>query len=293
VKLRLRDETLELRAERPLVMGIVNVTPDSVSDAVRRSTDAERIEHGERLLAAGAHIIDVGGESGRTDAPAVSSAEEVRRVLPVVSALAERGARVSIDTFRPEVAAAAVGAGACMINDVSGLADPEMARIAADTGAALVVMETRAAPKTASFVGYDDPIRDVLAFLGERAGEARAAGVDEDQLILDPGLDYSKTPAESVAVLRGFGTLRQLGRPLLLAVSNKYFVGVLTDRRPHERLGGTLAAVGAGVEAGASLLRVHDVGPVVDFLEVRAALAGAPGRVVDPYDDDRLKWLPR
>ena len=163
-----------------------------------------------------------------------------------------------------------------MVNDVSGLRDPELAAVCARTGAALVIMHTRVAPKGTLLdpEHYDDVVADVTGFLRERMAVARDAGVGEEQIVLDPGPDFAKTPAQTVAVLRRLDALRALGRPLLLAVSRKDFVGALTGRGPRERGAGTLAAIGEGVDAGASILRVHDVAATADFLAVRAALRG-------------------
>src|SRR5215208_2622054 len=242
-------------------MGIVNATPDSFSDGGELPTTEARIARGRALLAEGADVLDVGGESARGDRPAVPAEEEIERVVPVVAALAAAGAVVSVDTHKPAVAAAAIRAGAAIVNDVSGLRDPELAAVCARTGAGLVVMHTRVAPKgTLLDPGrYDDVVADVREFLRARMQVALDQGVAPEQLLLDPGPDFAKTPAQTVAVLRAFGDLRALGRPLLLAASNKDFVGTITGRRARERLAGTLAAVGFGVDAGAAVLRVHDV----------------------------------
>jgi dihydropteroate synthase len=180
-----------------------------------------------------------------------------------------------VDTYKAPVARAALDAGAALVNDVSGLRDPGVASACAEAGAGLVITHTRAAPKQKLFPGYADVTDDVLRFLRERTLVARGCGVADERIVLDPGLDYAKTPAETVELLRELRTLHALGRPLLLAVSRKDFVGALTGRRPSERLAGTLAAVAAGVERGAAILRVHDVAEVADFLRVRAALSGA------------------
>ena len=264
----------ELSVEQPVLMGIVNATPDSFSDAQRPKTVTELVEMAKRLTAEGAELIDVGGESGRTDRPAVPVPEEIARVVPLVERLAEAGIAVSVDTWRAPVARAALAAGAAMINDVSGLSEPELADACAETGAALVVTHTRTPPKRKAYPEYDDVVDDVIGFLAERAGEARRRGVSDDQLVLDPGVDLAKTPAESVAVLRRLDEVRALGRPLLLALSRKDFIGVITERPPAQRLGGTLAAVGAVVDGGESILRVHDVAAARDYLDVRAALRG-------------------
>ncbi|MEA2157432.1 MAG: dihydropteroate synthase [Solirubrobacteraceae bacterium] len=263
--------------ERPWLMGIVNASPDSFSDAGAYPGLQARVELARELLAAGADIIDVGGESGITQRPAVAVAEEIERVVPLVARIAgELGALVSVDTYKPAVAEAAIAAGAVVVNDVSGLRDPELAAVCARTGAALVLMHTRAAPKQRLQEPglYDDVVADVLEFLRERMEVALAQGVRPEQLILDPGPDFAKTPAQTIALLGRLEELHALGRPLLLAVSRKDFVGALTGRAPRERSAGTLAAIGHGVDAGAHVLRVHDVAQAADFLAVRAALRG-------------------
>jgi dihydropteroate synthase len=274
--------------ERPWLMGIVNASPDSFSDAGAYPDLDARVRRARELLAAGADIVDVGGESGITQRPAVAVAEELERVVPLVERIAgELGALVSVDTYKPAVAEAAIAAGAVMVNDVSGLRDPALAAVCARTGAALVLMHTRAAPKQRlqDPALYADVVADVVEFLGERMEVARAHGVRDEQLVLDPGPDFAKTPAQTIVLLRRLEELHVLGRPLLLAVSRKDFVGALTGRGPRERLGGTLAALGHGVDAGAHVLRVHDVAQAADFLAVRAALRGevdvAPALALD------------
>ncbi|MDP1850012.1 MAG: dihydropteroate synthase [Solirubrobacteraceae bacterium] len=274
--------TLELGA-RPWLMGIVNASPDSFSDAGAYPDLEARVDLARELLSAGADILDVGGESGITLRPAVAAEEEIERVVPLVSRLSgELGAVVSVDTYKPAVAAAAIEAGAVIVNDVSGLRDPELAEVCAETGAALVLMHTRAAPKQRLQDPdlYDDVTADVAGFLRERIALACARGVRAEQLILDPGPDFAKTPAQTIELLGRLEELHALGRPLLLAVSRKDFVGALTGRGPRERGAGTLAAIAHGVDAGAHILRVHDVAAAADFLTVRAALRGE--RAVDP-----------
>lgn len=261
---------------RPLLMGIVNATPDSFSDAGEHPTLEDRLAHARNLLAAGADLIDVGGESARGDRPPVEAGEEAERVLPLIERLAAEGALISVDTHKAAVAEAAIAAGAAIVNDVSGLRDPALAEVCAHTGAALVITHTRVAPKGTLLDPdhYDDVVADVATFLAERIALAREHGVEAEQILLDPGPDFSKTPAQTVAVLRELRALHALGRPLLLAVSRKDFVGALTGRAPADRLAGTLAAVAHGVDAGAHVLRVHDVEAAADFLAVRAALRG-------------------
>ncbi len=268
------ERVLELGA-RPLLMGVVNASPDSFSDGGRYGTVERQVELARELLAAGADILDVGGESASTDRQAVDVAEEIARVVPPIELLVgELGAIVSVDTYKPEVARAAIAAGASIVNDVSGLRDPELARVCARTGAALVLMHTRAAPKQRlQDPGlYDDVIADVLLFLAERIELARSHGVRAEQLLVDPGPDFAKTPAQTIELLAELPRLHQLDRPLLMAVSRKDFIGALTGRPPRERAAGTLAALAHGLDAGAHVFRVHDVAAAADFVTVRAAL---------------------
>lgn len=292
MRLEARKQCWTFPRTRPLVMGILNTTPDSVADLRRGSTLDQQLRHGEALARAGADLVDVGGESGRTDRPATSPEEEAQRVVPVIRRLSAVGIACSVDTWRVSVAAAAIDAGAVLVNDVSGLADPGMAELAAETGAGLVVMHTRAAPKQEHFPGYEDPVADVIELLRERMEAACGRGVRPEQIVVDPGPDFAKTPEESVAILRRLDELAVLARPLLLAVSRKYFVGMITGRAPHERLGGTLAALAAGLDAGADLVRVHDVADVVAYLEVREALTSStPPAFRGDRADPALKWL--
>jgi len=271
--LALRGRVLDPTPAAPAIMGIVNASPESFSDGAA-TTLAQQVERGRALLAAGASILDVGGESGVTDGAPLDPGVEIDRVVPLVAALVALGATVSVDTWKAPVARAALEAGAHLVNDVSGLADPAVAEACAAHGAGLVVMHTRAAPKVKSFPAYADVAADVAGFLAERLDRARQLGVAAEGVVLDPGPDFAKTPAQTVAVLRDLARIAALGRPLLLAVSRKDFVGALTGRRPRPRLAGTPAPAGAGPAAGASVRRVHDVAEVVDFLAVRSALRG-------------------
>jgi dihydropteroate synthase len=202
----------------------------------------------------------------------------------LVGAHAREGALVSVDTYKPAVAAAALDAGAAMVNDVSGLRDPALAALCAEHGAALVIMHTRVAPKGTLLdpATYDDVVADVVEFLRERIAVAAAAGLDPEQIVLDPGPDFAKTPAQTVAVLRRLDALHALGRPLLLAASRKDFLGAIVGRPPAERDPATLAALAFGVDAGAQILRVHDVAGAADYLAVRAVLRGE--RVLEPLE---------
>ncbi len=281
-RVRAVDRVLELGA-RPWLMGIVNASPDSFSDGARRTTLDAQVKLARELLAAGADIVDIGGESASTGRPPVPVEEEIERVAPLIEQVAgELGAIVSVDTYKPAVARAAIAAGARMVNDVSGLLDPALAELCAQTGAALVVMHTRAAPleRMQDEGLYEDIVGEVLAFLRERIVVALAAGMAREQLIVDPGPDFAKTPAQTIELLVHLRRLHDLGLPLLMAISRKDFIGALTGRVPRERLAGTLAALAHGVDAGAHIFRIHDVSAAGDFLTVRAALSGEvePGR---------------
>jgi dihydropteroate synthase len=276
VRLRAGRRELDL-AGPPLLMGVVNATPDSFSDAGELPDLEARLARAAEHVAAGAAIVDVGGESAVGGRPPVASAEEIERVVPLIARIvAEHDVLVSVDTYKPEVAEAAVAAGAGMVNDVSGLRDPALADVCARTGAALVLMHTRVEPKGTLLdpETYGDVVSDVVGFLGERVAVARSRGVGEWQIVLDPGPDFAKTPAQTVAVLRRLDAVRALGHPVLLAVSRKDFLGAITGRAAPERGAATLAAIAAGVDAGASILRVHDVAAAADFLAVRAVLRG-------------------
>jgi dihydropteroate synthase len=281
-RLSAAGRVLELGA-RPYLMGVVNASPDSFSDGGRYRSLADRLRLAAELLEAGADIIDVGGESASTNRPAVDPAEEIERVVPLIERLVgDYGAIVSIDTYKPAVAQVAVAAGAAIVNDVSGLRDLALARVCAESGAALVVMHTSAAPKQRLQDPdlYGDIVEEVLHFLAERLLLAQQAGVPRERLIVDPGPDFAKTPAQTVELLAGVSRLHELGCPLLMAVSRKDFIGALTGRLPRERLPGTLAALAHGVDRGAHIFRVHDVAAAADYLTVRDALAGgsAPNR---------------
>ncbi len=281
-RLTAAGRVLELGA-RPWLMGVVNASPDSFSDGGRYRTLEQRVELAAGLLRAGADILDIGGESASTNRPRVEVEHEIERVLPLIErVVTELDAIVSVDTYKPAVARAAIAAGASIVNDVSGLRAPELAEVCAQTGAALVVMHTRAAPKQRLQDPdlYEDVTHEVLGFLEARIALALHAGVAREQLIVDPGPDFAKTPAQTVELLANVSSLHSLGCPLLMAISRKDFIGALTGRAPRERLAGTLAALAHGVDAGAHIFRVHDVAAASDYLTVRAVLAGeiVPGR---------------
>jgi dihydropteroate synthase len=256
------------------LMGVVNVTPDSFSDGGRFLDAQAAVEHGRGLAAEGADILDVGGESTRPGAQAVEAEEELARVEPVVAALASGGHSVSIDTSKVAVAAAALDAGAQIVNDVTALrADPELAGMCAERGCGLVLMHMLGDPRTMQDdPRYGDVVDDVRAFLAERIETAVAAGVDEDRIWVDPGIGFGKTVEHNLELTRRLGELRELGRPIVYGSSRKSFIGKLTGAPVDARLGGTIASNVLACARGADVLRVHDVGPVRQALTVAEAI---------------------
>jgi dihydropteroate synthase len=262
--------------KRPLIMGVVNVTPDSFSDG-GRFLEAERaIEHGRSLAAEGADWVDVGGESTRPGAEEVSAEEERRRTEEVVRALAADGLAVSIDTSKAAVAEAALDAGAAMVNDVTAFtADPELAELCADRDCEVVLMHMQGDPRTMQEdPTYGDVVDDVRAYLAERVEMAAAAGVAEERIRLDPGIGFGKTLGHNLELLRRLGELTELGRPIAVGTSRKSFIGKITGREVDERVGGTIASCVLAYANGAEMLRVHDVAPVRDALLVAGAILG-------------------
>ncbi len=256
-------------------MGIVNVTPDSFSDGGLFLDAEAAIEHGRGLAAQGADVLDIGGESTRPGAEAVSAEEELRRVGSVVEALAgDDGPPVSIDTSKAAVAEAALKAGAWMVNDVTAFrSDPELAGLCGDRGCEVCLMHMLGDPRTMQEDPvYDDVVEDVRAFLAERIEVATAAGVDEERIWVDPGIGFGKTVEHNLELLRRLGELRELGRPVLVGTSRKSFIGRLSGAPADERLGGTIASSVIAYANGAEMLRVHDVGPMREALTVADAI---------------------
>jgi dihydropteroate synthase len=294
-----RDRRLDVR--RPLVMGVVNATPDSFSDGGDLRGVVEQVARALALTAEGAELLDLGGQSAITGVPEISEGEEIERLVPVVEGVrAASDVVISVDTYRATVASAALAAGADIVNDVSGLVDPALAGVIAAANAGLVVMHTRWRPKTRGEARglYDDVeggvVADVGAFLGERVAVLLDAGIGAEQLILDPGPDFAKTAAQTVDVLRGLDAVVALGRPVMLALSRKDFVGVITARPPRERLAGTLAAVGFAIaRAPHSILRTHDVAATRDFLAVLDVLDGRTELDPDAGLARDLRWQSR
>jgi dihydropteroate synthase len=261
----------------PLLMGVVNASPDSFSDGGEWATLEDQFEHARSLVDAGAAILDIGGESGVTNTPPVPPDVEVERVVPLIARIAEElDVLVSVDTYKPAVAREAIAAGAGLVNDWSGLTDPSMAEVCGLSGAALVIAYNRGEPKEKLFDQRLDGliVEDGVAFLRERVTIAEANGVQPEQILIDPGPDVSKTPYQTVRLLRGLRELESFDRPLLLAVSRKDFLGVITERPPAQRDAATLAAIGYGLDMGAHVVRVHDVAAAADFIAVRAVLGG-------------------
>jgi dihydropteroate synthase len=262
-------------ARRTAVMAILNRTPDSFYDRGATYGFGTALEAGERALAEGADWLDVGGVKGGPGPP-VTEAEELDRVVPLVEALRGRtDAVLSVDTYRPEVARRALAAGADVVNDPSGLRDPAMAEVAAAAGAGLVVMHTGGPPRTRPHrPAYADVVAEVRAFLADRAALAQSRGLPADRLIVDPGHDFHKNTFHSLELTRRLGELADLGHPLLVALSNKDFVGETLDVGLDQRLEGSLAAAAFSVAAGAGIVRVHEVQPTVRVVRMVEAILG-------------------
>jgi len=265
------------------LMGVVNVTPDSFSDGGLYLDAEAAIAHGKALAAEGAAILDVGGESTRPGAAPVAVDEELRRVEPVVAGLADLGVAVSVDTSKAPVAAAALDAGATIVNDVTALrGDPEMATLVADRGAGVVLMHMAGDPRTMQVSPeYGDVIAEVRDFLAARLAVATAAGIDESGIWLDPGIGFGKTADHNFELLRGLDRLTALGRPILVGTSRKSFIGRADGSETDDRLGGTIATSILAAASGASVLRVHDVREMSQALRVA-------GAVLDPVPGQAL-----
>lgn len=269
-----------LPLDRVYVMGILNVTPDSFSDGGSHPGVDAALEGGRRLRVAGADIIDIGGESTRPGSDAVSVEEELARVVPAVRALVPAlDIPLSVDTRRPEVAAASVAAGASIVNDVSGFRDPSMVEVAATTDAGLVVMHMLGEPKTMQQEPrYDDVVAEVCAYLADQAHMLEGAGVARDRIALDPGLGFGKTTEHNLELLRRLDELVALGYPVLIGASRKRFIGEITGVDvPAERLQGSVAVAGWSALLGADVVRVHDVGPTREALATLTAITDDSG----------------
>jgi dihydropteroate synthase len=273
--LRCGHRALDLTRAR--VMGILNVTPDSFSDGGDFATREAALRHARQMVADGADLIDVGGESTRPGAPPVSVAEELDRVIPVIEALAgELAVPVSVDTSKPEVMRAAVAAGAGLINDVAALRRPGALAVAAALRVPVCLMHMQGEPGTMQQdPTYGDVVAEVAAFLAGRLAACEAAGIPRERLLVDPGFGFGKTLAHNLALLRGLPRLASLGVPVLAGLSRKSMIGALLGGVPvGERLHGSVAAAVLAVERGAAIVRVHDVGPTVQALRIVAAVGG-------------------
>jgi dihydropteroate synthase len=263
--------------DAPLVMGVINVTPDSFSDGGLFLEADAAVDQGERLAGEGADLLDVGGESTRPGSEGVSAEEELRRVLPVVERLAGAGHRISIDTAKAGVARAALDAGAAIVNDVTAFRrEPELAGLVAERGAGCVLMHMLGEPRTMQDdPRYDDVVSEVKAFLEERLAFAVGEGIAEERVWLDPGIGFGKTVEHNLELLRRLDEIVAIGRPVVVGTSRKSFLGKLTGGRDEgERLPGTIATNVIALERGASVFRVHDVAQVRDALAVAAATFG-------------------
>ncbi len=270
-----RQDRLIIGAQ-PLIMGILNATPDSFSDGGSYLSLDAALARGREMLAQGADIIDIGGESTRPGAEPVDARTEMGRVLPVIEALATvPGARISIDTAKAEVAREAVRAGACIINDVTALeGDPQMAAVVRETGAGVVLMHMRGTPRTMQDnPQYGDVAGEVADWLATRLVAAGVSGIATEAVVLDPGIGFGKTAAHNIALIAGLDRIARLGRPVLAGMSRKRFIGVLSGvEDADDRLAGSLAALTAAILHGASILRVHDVAESVQAARVAVAV---------------------
>ena len=268
-----RDGTLAL--DHAVVMGVLNVTPDSFSDGGLWLDPQAATDHAEEMASLGASIIDVGGESTRPGAALVSEDEELRRVIPVVEALRDKlVVPISIDTRKPSVARAALRAGAAIVNDTLGEAtDGAIDEVAIEEGAGLIVMHSRGTPETMrSLTQYGDVVNDVKAFLADRARGLQQRGLAKDAIVLDPGFGFAKTPAQNLQLLKRLEEIAGLGFPLLAGTSRKSFIGAVLDLPEDERIEGTAATVACAVLKGAKIIRVHDVQPMMRTLRIAEAI---------------------
>ena len=279
---RAKDRTIEIN-DRPLVMGVVNVTPDSFFDGGRYATPDGAIRHALRLAEEGADLLDIGAESTRPGADSIDEGEERRRLMPVVTAVAKAvSIPISVDTMKATVARAALEAGAVIVNDVSALqADPAMAEVVATTGAGVVLMHMQGSPRTMQKAPvYDDVVGEVAEFFRERMRFCRDRGIEQDQIVLDPGIGFGKLLLHNLTLLGQLETFVSFGRPILVGVSMKSFIGQVVGRPVEERSWGTAAAIALAVSKGAGILRVHDVKAMKEVVAMAAAITRYVGATV-------------
>lgn len=275
MKLALRDRTLDLA--EPVVMGVLNVTPDSFSDGGLHASVEAAVAQGVRMAEEGAAIIDVGGESTRPGARPVAVEEEIRRVVPVIESLAVRiRASISVDTSKPEVIRAAVAAGASMVNDVRALRSPGALEAASASGVAVCLMHMQGDPATMQAEPrYADVVAEVREFLASRVAACESAGISRDRLCVDPGIGFGKTAGHNLALLAHLGDFGGDGLPVLVGVSRKSLVGIITGRAAGDRLAGSVAFAALAAARGASIVRAHDVAATLDAVRVGSALRRA------------------
>ncbi len=277
--MRLNCAGRELDLSSPVLMGVLNVTPDSFSDGGRFVDLSAALDHAERMIDAGAAIIDVGGESTRPGAAPVSADEEIHRVLPIIEALVSRGARVSVDTSKPEVIRAALSVGVHLVNDVRALQSPGALEAAAAGSAAICLMHMQGTPVSMQHSPtYGDVVLEVTEFLKDRVDACLAMGVGRDRLLVDPGFGFGKTLEHNLALLRGLPKIAaDTGLPILAGLSRKSMLSGLTGRAVHERLAGSLALAFAALDGGARIIRCHDVAETCDVVKVWDAVRGRGG----------------
>jgi dihydropteroate synthase len=276
IRWRCRDRIFDI-GPRALLMGVVNVTPDSFSDGGQYATTEQAIAHALQLAEDGADILDLGGESSRPGAEPVQLDEELRRVIPVVRELARRTSLpISVDTVKMEVARQALAEGACIINDITALAgDPDMGNVVRETGAGVVLMHMQGTPRTMHLnPTYTDVVAEVDAFLEERLGFAEHTGIETERIALDPGIGFGKTNDHSLAILRDLARYQRFGRPVCLGVSRKGFIGAIVDRpRDQGDIGSVAVACHALVNGAAQIIRVHNAAAHRDAVQILAALS--------------------
>ncbi|MEJ5377124.1 MAG: dihydropteroate synthase [bacterium] len=276
--IRLRDQELDC-SSRTLVMGVLNVTPDSFSDGGRFYDPVKAIQHGLKMAKEGADIIDVGGESTRPGSEPISAQEEIKRVIPVIEALAsEIQVPISIDTYKSEVAARALEAGAAILNDISALRfDPQMVKLVAEQNVPVILMHMLGTPKDMQLdPRYEDVVGEILDFLNQRIQWAMSYGVAAEQIIVDPGIGFGKTLEHNLTILKNLSKFRSLGRPILIGTSRKSFIGKILGADVDQREDGTAATVALGICNGANIVRVHDVARMVAVVRVTDAVMRAP-----------------
>jgi len=289
VRFQVRGKTFDL-GRRTWLMGVVNVTPDSFFDGGLYFEPARAIERALKLAAEGADIVDIGGESSRPGSHPITAREEKKRVLPVIEVLREKkDVLISVDTTKASVAEAALDAGADIINDISaGRFDPEIIRLAAERGAGLVLMHMKGTPRTMQNApSYEDVVAEVRDFLAERIEAAEAGGVRRDSLIIDPGIGFGKNLEHNLALLRSLDEFAALGRPILVGISRKSFIGKILNLDPQDRLEGTIAAAIISRLNGASILRVHDLQAVRRAIIVAESILGREAAGTDPKKKEK------